>query len=261
MIRKDDYRRYTQCGSIGSTMASTALPRSSPSGSLSSRLVRVILLTRSLPIGSWAAPIIMEAISGRPKSILSPRSAATLHQVISGAQCGFTTMVGFLPQARLARVLWMRGAADKAIQVAEESFQEAGAGEQKLLMCFVLGEILCPLHLMAGDIGAATRSVTMLGELAARYGFAFWVRFGRGLDGTLLIKRGDVAQGAALLPSALEALGSAGQTLHCSGFIARTSPRLWLHSEIGEKPRPSSMRRSRSRGEMTSSGTCPSCFA
>jgi hypothetical protein len=139
-----------------------------------------------------------------------------------------------LPQARLARVLWMRGSADKAIQVAEESFQEARAGEQKLLMCFVLGEILCPLHLMAGDIGTATRSVTMLGELAARYGFAFWVRFGRGLDGTLLIKRGDVAQGPALLPSALEALGSAGQTLHCSGFIADFAEALASLGNLGE---------------------------
>jgi predicted ATPase len=72
---------------------------------------------------------------------------------------------------------------------------------------------------MAGDIGAATQHITALAELAARYGFAFWVRFGHCLEGTLLIKRGDAAQGSMLLRSALEDFGSAGQALHCSGFI------------------------------------------
>jgi predicted ATPase/DNA-binding winged helix-turn-helix (wHTH) protein len=124
-----------------------------------------------------------------------------------------------LPEARLARVLWMQGAAEKAIHVAEASLEEAQDTDHKLSMCFALGEALCPLHLMAGVIGAASRYGAMLSELAERHSFDFWVRFGHCVEGTLLIKRGDASQGSTLLRSALEDLASAGQTLHCSGFI------------------------------------------
>jgi predicted ATPase len=124
-----------------------------------------------------------------------------------------------LPKARLARVLWMRGSADSAIQVAKESLEEARDTDHKLSMCFALGEAICPLQLMAGNIAAATQYIATLAELADRYSFAFWVRFGHCLEGSLLIKRGDAARGSTLLRAALEDLGSAGQTLHCSGFI------------------------------------------
>jgi hypothetical protein len=113
----------------------------------------------------------------------------------------------------------MQGAAEKAIHVAEASLEEAQATDHKLSMCFALGEALCPLHLMAGDIGAASRYGAMLSELAERHSFDFWVRFGHCVEGTLLIKRGDASQGSTLLRSSLEDLASAGQTLHCSGFI------------------------------------------
>jgi predicted ATPase/DNA-binding winged helix-turn-helix (wHTH) protein len=124
-----------------------------------------------------------------------------------------------LPEARLARILWIRGAAKKAIQVAKASLQEAQATDHRLSMCFALGEALCPIYLMAGDIEAASRYIGMLSELAEQHSFDFWVRFGHCLEGALLIKRGDGAGGSMLLRSALQDLASAGQTLHNSGFI------------------------------------------
>jgi predicted ATPase/DNA-binding winged helix-turn-helix (wHTH) protein len=123
-----------------------------------------------------------------------------------------------LPQARLARSLWIRGLSGRALQVAKASLEDARVIDHKLSMCFALGEAVCPLHLMAGDIAAATQYITMLSNLAARYSIP-WVRFAHCLQGALLIKRGDAAEGSTMLRSALEDFGSAGQTLHGSGFV------------------------------------------
>ncbi len=124
-----------------------------------------------------------------------------------------------LPQARLARVLWMRGLAERAIQVARASLEEAQVADHKLSMCFALGEAVCPLHLMAGDVEAADHYITILADIAEQHGFAYWLRFANCLEGTLLIMRGDAARGSELLRSALEDMDSAGQTLHCSGIV------------------------------------------
>lgn len=117
-----------------------------------------------------------------------------------------------LPQARLARTLWMRGFAAEAVQTAKASLEAAQIVGHKLSMCFALCEAVCPLYLIAGDIAAATRYVAMLSELATRHGFPF-ARFAHCFQGVLLIKRGDVAQGSTLLRSA-QGLGSDDQTRH-----------------------------------------------
>jgi predicted ATPase/DNA-binding winged helix-turn-helix (wHTH) protein len=124
-----------------------------------------------------------------------------------------------LPQARLARVLWMQGFAKEAIEAAKASLEDAHTANHKLSVSFALGEALSPIYLMSGDIGAASQHIAMLSQLAERHGFDFWIRFGHCLEGALLIKQGDAARGSTLLRSALEDLGSSGQTLHCSGFI------------------------------------------
>src|SRR5262249_35869971 len=123
-----------------------------------------------------------------------------------------------LPRARLARTLWMRGFARRALQAATASLEQAQVIDHKPSMCFALGEAVCPLHLMAGDIAAATQSITMLSARASRHRFP-WIRFAHCLQGALLIKCGDAAQGSTLLRSGLEDFGSAGQTLHGSGFV------------------------------------------
>jgi len=135
-----------------------------------------------------------------------------------------------LPQARLARTLWMRGFARRALQVAEASLEQAQVVDHKPSMCFALGQALCPLYLMAGDIAAATQYITMLFQLASQHRFP-WIRFAHCLQGALLIKRGDAEQGSTLLRSELEDSSSTGHaprgsgvfvdfaTLHGSGFV------------------------------------------
>jgi predicted ATPase len=124
-----------------------------------------------------------------------------------------------LAQTRLARVLWLRGFMDRADQVAQASLADALAMDHKLSVCSALGEAVCPIQLMAGDIAGAERSVAMLTDLATRHSFTVWTRFARCLESKLLIKRGEVASGSVLLRAALDGFNTAGQALHGSGFV------------------------------------------
>ena len=124
-----------------------------------------------------------------------------------------------LPLARLARILWSGAVATRALQLAKTGLQDAEFAGHKLSICYALGEALCPLHFMAGDIGAAAKYTSILSEIAARHGFGFWERFAHCLEAVLLIRQGNTSEGSRLLRSAFEDFNHAGQTLHCSGFV------------------------------------------
>jgi predicted ATPase/DNA-binding winged helix-turn-helix (wHTH) protein len=126
---------------------------------------------------------------------------------------------GLLSRARLARVLCLQGFVDQARQSAQACLDDAQAKDHTHAICFVLGEIVCPIALMIGDVGTAERSVATLIDLAARHGMTYWMRFARCHEGALLIKRGDVARGAHLLRSALAAFHATGQAIHELGFV------------------------------------------
>jgi predicted ATPase len=139
-----------------------------------------------------------------------------------------------LAQVRLARVLWLRGFMDRADQVAQASLAEALAMDHKLSVCSALGEAVCPIQLVAGDIAGAERSIAMLTDLATRHSFTVWTRFARCLESKLLIKRGEVARGSVLLRAALDAFNTAGQALHGSGFVGDLAEGLASGGQLAE---------------------------
>jgi tetratricopeptide (TPR) repeat protein len=139
-----------------------------------------------------------------------------------------------LAQTRLARVLWLRGFMDRADRVAQASLADALAMDHKLSVCSALGEAVCPIQLVAGDIAGAERSVAMLTDLATRHSFTVWTRFARCLEGKLLIKRGETARGSVLLRAALDAFNTAGQALHGSGFVGDLAEGLASEGKVAE---------------------------
>jgi len=98
----------------------------------------------------------------------------------------------------LARVLCLQGFVDQAKHVAEASLKDAQAMDQILTLRYVLGWAACPISLMTGDLAAAERSVAMMIDLA-RHRLPFWETVGLRLKGTLLIRRGEFAEGLDLL--------------------------------------------------------------
>jgi predicted ATPase/DNA-binding winged helix-turn-helix (wHTH) protein len=124
-----------------------------------------------------------------------------------------------LARSVLARVLLLQGFVDQAKHTAQVSLVDAQAKGDKMTLCLTLGEVVCPIALMTGDLDAAERSVAMLVDLAATHSLTLWASFGQCLEGALLIKRGKVTEGSILLRAAVDAFPAAGQTVHLLGFL------------------------------------------
>jgi len=76
-----------------------------------------------------------------------------------------------------------------------------------LSLCHALTQAVW-LALMTGDLAAAERSIDMLLDHSARHALASWHAFGRGLQGALAIRRGDVGTGLPLLRTTLDEGGA-----------------------------------------------------
>jgi hypothetical protein len=113
------------------------------------------------------------------------------------------------PGARghLARILWLLGYADQATRAAERSIDAARAINHALNLCFALTYFGCPVALLVGDLAMAELYVRLLLDHSRRHGLVLWHAFGRGHQGLLSIKRGDVATGLRLLRTSLDEIG------------------------------------------------------
>jgi predicted ATPase/DNA-binding winged helix-turn-helix (wHTH) protein len=124
-----------------------------------------------------------------------------------------------LARARLARVRWLEGFVDQAKSMALDCLDEARNLDHVLSLCLIHAEVLFPIALLTGDLDTAARSTMQLIDIATKHSMALWIRFGRCLEGALVIAQGDEAKGAVLLREAINAFGATGQTVHCTGFL------------------------------------------
>jgi predicted ATPase/DNA-binding winged helix-turn-helix (wHTH) protein len=124
-----------------------------------------------------------------------------------------------LARAMLARLLWLRGFADQARAAALASIEDAQASGYELSLCWVFYYAVYPISLTTGDLVAAERAVTMLVRLATRHNVAFWKVVARCLEAKLLIKRGEIANGSALLRTAIETCSTNGWTICYPEFL------------------------------------------
>jgi predicted ATPase len=108
----------------------------------------------------------------------------------------------------LARVLWIQGFANQALAAAKQSVEDAQAVGHPVTLITALfwaGQVA----LLASDLATAERYVTMLLDHSASQAMAIWTAWARGLDGVLLIQRGDLAGGLQVLRIALHELAEA----------------------------------------------------
>jgi predicted ATPase len=72
---------------------------------------------------------------------------------------------------------------------------------------------------MTGDLAAAGQAVTMLMNLAASLSAPFWKTLANCLEGKLLIRRGEFANGSAILRRALDTCEKTGWTICHPEFL------------------------------------------
>jgi len=128
-------------------------------------------------------------------------------------------------RAFLARILWLQGYPDKAMQAAKGSVEEARETNHTYSLCFALAHAGW-IALIAGDLVAAEPLIENLVDLSARGALTHWHAWGRGHQGELAIKRGDVAAGLSLLRAGLDELGVARSGLRYGMFLPRIAAAL-----------------------------------
>jgi predicted ATPase len=109
-------------------------------------------------------------------------------------------------RALLGQLLWLQGFPDQAMRIVQDGVQDALTAGHAISLCDALARGACPVALLAGDVAAAQRAVTMLLDQAEHHSLGSWNTLGRCWRGALLISEGDVDSGLPLLETALAAL-------------------------------------------------------
>jgi hypothetical protein len=104
-----------------------------------------------------------------------------------------------------ARIVWLHGLADQAMQIAEDAVAEAQSRGNALLLGNALGQAACLIALFNGDMDAAEHYSGMLLDHADRYSLHLWHLWARCFRGLLAARRGDIAAGVADMRSAITA--------------------------------------------------------
>jgi predicted ATPase/DNA-binding winged helix-turn-helix (wHTH) protein len=90
----------------------------------------------------------------------------------------------------LARVLWLQGFADQAVETVEKSLEEAEATGYALSQCYALALAACPIAFWVGDDAAAARYTDLLVDLSRRHVLPRWSSFGARYGRILAVKAG-----------------------------------------------------------------------
>jgi predicted ATPase/DNA-binding winged helix-turn-helix (wHTH) protein len=120
----------------------------------------------------------------------------------------------------LARILWLQGFPDQAMRISQGILEDTRAIDHTVSLCYALCVAACSVPLFVGDLVAVERSVAMLLDYSAKHVLVFWHAWGRCLEGTLFIRRGDVETGLPLLRTALDELREAKLALPTTIFLS-----------------------------------------
>jgi predicted ATPase len=104
-----------------------------------------------------------------------------------------------------ARVLWLSGSPDRALEIAREAIREAAQASKPLNVCFAL-LYTAPVFLWCGDLDSARDGLEKLMSHPNWHALPSLRATGIALKGELLIGLGDTERGTALLREALESL-------------------------------------------------------
>jgi predicted ATPase len=102
-----------------------------------------------------------------------------------------------------ARVRWLLGHPNEALQMVDRVIDDAIAQGHPLSLINSLGQGACLVTLYSGDYASAHRYVQMLLEQSARHGIVLWHAWARCFAGALAAREGRAADGVQQLRAAL----------------------------------------------------------
>jgi predicted ATPase/DNA-binding winged helix-turn-helix (wHTH) protein len=102
-----------------------------------------------------------------------------------------------------ARILWLLGFPDQAMQIVGTMVEDALSIGHALSLCNALGQGACPISLFCGNLVAAERYLNMLLDHTAKHALEAWHAWALCFRGAVLIRRGEDAAGLQALQSIL----------------------------------------------------------
>lgn len=134
----------------------------------------------------------------------------------------------------LARILWVQGSAGQALRKIEDNVATASSLNHASSLCHTLADAAGPIALLAGDLEAAERYTSLLQARTQNRSFDVWHANADCFRGEILIARGQIEAGIAILRPALERLRLADCVLYQApalGVLAQALARIGRAAE------------------------------
>jgi len=166
---------------------------------------------------------ISSHLEGDSRSARSSLESALLH--LPRSQDSHSLRFGFDYRNRarvsLARVLWLQGFPDQASNAARQAIDEAVSAGEPINLCMVL-LLALTVFFWNGDLDGAEAQIERFILQADKHSLAPYQAIGRGSKGELLVRRGEVEAGIALLQAAAERLKALRYGLPTAVSVALT---------------------------------------
>ena len=132
----------------------------------------------------------------------------------------------------LARVLWVLGRPEQALDEIRCNVAAAEALGHALTLAHVLSDAACPVALLAGDLDAAERYVLLLRAQTRIHALDVWHTYADCFEAELLIRRGQVQAGVRQLKDAIDTLRRSGFVLYLTAFLGSLARGLALADNV-----------------------------
>jgi predicted ATPase len=119
----------------------------------------------------------------------------------------------------LAQTHWVRGLFDQSARLARDLLVETRRRDHPLSLCLALTWCGCQIPLWLGDLETAARSIAQLKDHAEKYSLGGYYAYGRGFEGQLFAKQGNLPLGERLLRSCLDSLRQARSETLYTAFL------------------------------------------
>jgi predicted ATPase/DNA-binding winged helix-turn-helix (wHTH) protein len=133
----------------------------------------------------------------------------------------------------LARILWVQGFPDQAIQLVHGLVERAKAAGHASSLCHSLAFAACPIALWAGEQELAQHYTDLLRDTSATHALFLWRAFANAYQGVLCIERGDARAGIPLIRSGFDDFGAAN-TSYRAQFIGALAAALGRVGQVAE---------------------------
>ncbi len=152
----------------------------------------------------------------------------------SGSSIRFQFDEQLVARTFLALILWLQGFPNQATQMSEDAVERARAADHPNSLCQALARAGCPVALWVGDLELAERNIELLRDHSTRHGLTGWRAYHRTYQGLLLIKRGDLLDGIALLRIGFDELDAAFSSWGISMFLGELADALGRTGQSAE---------------------------